>query len=311
MLYSLFCRLFGTFVLTISWPQLFKRAGRSFYADDCLTLGSQLAYAFFLALFPALLFLLSLASFFPLASAADHLVGTLAPVAPYDVLMILHEQMVRISKSDHGGILTIGFLGALLSSTLGMVSTMGALNHAFETTDARPYWKRVLVAAALTFVLGAVVLVGFTAVVAGPKLIALLGNRWGLGLAARWAWTIGRWPLAFLLNAWAVGLVFHYGPDVSQRWEWLTPGAVAATTGWVIASAGFRLYVTRVVDYQAAYGAIGGVIVLLTWFYVSSLALLFGAELNGTIERTSPRRSSTPPRTSDGRRAVNLRHVVD
>ena len=97
-----------------------------------------------------------------------------------------------------------------------------------------------------------------------------------------------QWPVIFLLVSLAIALIYYYAPDCEQQWMWITPGSIVATTLWVITSLGFKLYVTWFASYNATYGAIGGVIVLMTWFYVSSLAILVGAELNAEIEHASP-----------------------
>ena len=103
------------------------------------------------------------------------------------------------------------------------------------------------------------------------------------------AWNVIRWPLAFFLASTAIGLVYYFAPDAEQEWVWITPGAVMATTLWILVSLGFKLYVSNFGNYDnATYGAMGAVIVLMLWFYLSSLAILFGAELNSEIEHASP-----------------------
>lgn len=263
------------------------RTGREFIADDCLNLAAQLAYYFFLAIFPALLFLLSLASFFPLHEVSDNGVAALAPIAPGDVLQIVRDQMARISNADHGGILTLGLFGALWTSSTALTSIVSALNRAYEIAEARPWWRVRLVAIGLTVTLTLLVLVSFTLVLSGPAIAENVARHFGLGAAFEWAWTILQWPLAFALVTVAVGLVFYFGPDAEQAWRWITPGAVLATAVWLGASLGFKVYVSTFANYTATYGTVGGIIVLLVWLYVCGLALLAGAEMNAQIEHSS------------------------
>jgi membrane protein len=128
----------------------------------------------------------------------------------------------------------------------------------------------------------------FTLVVIGPTIAEQLAASLGLGGVFEWTWKVLQWPVAFFLVSLAVGLVYYFAPDAEQDWAWITPGALTATLLWVLASLAFRFYVGNFTDYNATYGAIGGVIILLLWFYISGLAILFGAEMNAEIEHASP-----------------------
>ena len=109
-----------------------------------------------------------------------------------------------------------------------------------------------------------------------------------LGAAFTWAWNVVQWPIVFALVTLALALIYYFAPDAEQEWIWITPGSVVATLLWLLVSLGFKFYVSSFASYNATYGAIGGVIVLMLWFYVSSLAVLAGAELNAEIEHASP-----------------------
>src|SRR5688572_10083454 len=280
--------MFDSFVIPLSWTELFRRTIKDTIDDDCLGLAAQLAYYFFLALFPAVLFVLALASFFPLGNFIDDTVRLLRPVAPADVLGLFEEQLRRISNADSGGILTIGVLGALWSSSAAVVAIIGSLNRAYDIEEGRPWWKVRLTAIGLTIGLALLVLTSFTLIVAGPTIAERLATSLGLGTAFEWTWKILQWPLAFALVSTAVGLVYYFAPDAEQDWAWITPGAVIGTLLWLIVSLIFKFYVANFADYNATYGAVGGVIVLLLWFYISGLAILVGAELNAEIEHASP-----------------------
>ena len=280
--------MFAEFRIPISWSELVKRTLKETNSDDCLGLAAQLAYYFFLALFPAVLFIIALASFFPLTNFIDDVVRTLRPIAPPDVLSFLEEQLRRISNTDSGGILTIGILGAIWSSSAAVVAIVGSLNRAYDIDEGRPWWKVWLTAIGLTFALAVLVLTSLTLVVAGPTVAAYLSSAVGLGPIFESAWTILRWPLAFVLVSTAVGLVYYFAPDAEQDWVWITPGAVVGTLLWILVSLAFKFYLANFADYNATYGAVGGVIVLLLWFYISGLAILVGAELNAEIEHASP-----------------------
>ena len=281
-------RMFAAFNIPLSWGELLKRTAKDTVDDDCLGLAAQLAYYFFLALFPAVLFVLALASFFPLTNFVDDVVRVLRPFAPADVLGFLEEQLRRISNADSGGILTVGILGAVWSSSAAVVAIIGSLNRAYDIEEGRPWWKVRLTAIGLTIALALLVLTSFTLIVAGPTLAEYLASSFGFGVVFEWTWKILQWPLAFFLVSSAVGLVYYLAPDAEQDWVWITPGAVLGTLLWVVVSLLFKVYVANFTDYNATYGAVGGVIVLLLWFYISGLAILVGAELNAEIEHASP-----------------------
>jgi membrane protein len=275
------------FHTTVGWKEILKRTVRESIADDIMSLAAQLAYYFFLALFPALLFLVAVASFFPLEHLMDSITGSLGRVAPPAVLSIVEDQIRQIARSGNGGLLTIGMLLTIWSSSAGLAAIANALNAAYDVTEGRPWWKVRLVSIGLTVALTLFVPVAFALVVIGPTLAQRVATWLHLGQAFVITWAVLQWPIVFLLIAFAVALIYYFAPDVEQEFAFLTPGSVTATLLWLIFSLGFKIYVSRFADYNATYGALGGVIVLLLWFYATGLALLIGAELNAEIEHAS------------------------
>lgn len=277
-----------TFRLPIGWYELARRTAAEVIADNCLGLAAMLAYYFFLALFPALLFFVALLSFVPVDNLLDTVIGTLSRVAPGEVLSIVQNQLRAIANDDAGGLLTFGVLGALWSSSSGLTAVMDSLNQAYDISECRPWWKVRLTALGLTVALALFIIVSTVLVVAGPALAERVADWLRLGSAFEWTWKILQWPIVFLLVSVAIALVFYFAPDAEQDWTWITPGSVLATILWLVVSLGFKFYVTNFGAYNATYGAIGGVIVLLLWFYLSALAVLVGAEMNAEIEHASP-----------------------
>jgi membrane protein len=299
------------FRIPLSWPELLKRTAKEMKHDDCLGLAAQLAYYFFLALFPAFLFVLALASFFPLVDVIDEVTRALRPIAPAEVIRFLQEQITQISNADSGGILTIGFLGAMWSSSAAAVAIIGSLNRAYDIEEGRPWWKVRLTAILLTLALAVMILVSFSLIVAGPAVAERLTAMFGLGALFEWTWKILQWPLAFALASTAVGLIYYFAPDAEQEWVWITPGALLGTTLWVLVSLGFKIYVANFGNYNATYGAMGGVAVLLLWFYFSSLAILMGAELNAEIEHSSPYGKEPGEKVPGTRKKIGLAAARD
>lgn len=276
------------FKIPISWGQLFTRTLKEAWADDILNLAAQQAYYFFFALFPAILALISIASFFPIENLMDEIVTMLSRVAPGEVTTIVTDQIAQIANTKAGGVLTFAFLFTLWSSSNAVLSMTSTLNAAYDITEGRPWWKVRLTALGLTFGLALFVLVSMTLIVAGPGFAERIADTMNLGSTFVTVWSVLRWPIVFVLVATAIALLYYYGPDAEQDWVWITPGSILATLLWLAVSLGFKLYVARFGSYNETYGVIGGVMVLMLWFYLSGVAILIGAELNAEIEHASP-----------------------
>lgn len=265
---------------------LLIKTGKEVIDDDCAGIAAQLAYYFALALFPALLFVVALASYLPFPVIND-VVAALAPIAPPDVLAIVRDQLETIASGEPTSLLTVGVLGALWSSSGAMTSIVSALNKAYDLPETRPWWKVRLVALGLTFALVVFVLLSFALIVAGPNAGHWLTQWFGLSDAFDTVWRVLRWPLTFVLATSGIAIVFYFAPDADQDWAWITPGSIATTILWLLFSLVFRFYVTKVGDYAATYGALAGAAILLLWLYFSGLALLIGGELNSEIEHAA------------------------
>jgi membrane protein len=291
----------------IGWGDVLKRTFKESFADDIMSLSAQLAYYFFLSLFPALLFLVSLASFFPVSNLMDETVRYLGRIAPPDIVSFFLEQIHKISESDDGGILTVAFLFTIWSSSGAMVSIISTMNTAYDIQESRPWWKVRLIAIGLTVGLALFILVSFALVIAGPALGQRVADMLQLGPLFVWSWNILQWPIVFMLVVTAVGISYYYAPDAEQDWVWITPGAVLATLLWLIISLAFKFYLANWGNYNETYGALAGVIILLLWFYLSGLAILAGAEMNAEIEHASPFGKEPGEKVPGKRRLIGLR----
>src|SRR5512144_2621281 len=162
------------------WGKILRRTGRAVYKDDCLGWAAQLAFFWFLALFPALLFVVALASSFPMQHVIDVVVGTLSRVAPSDMLVLLRTELVQIAHGPPRGLLTLSLLGALWSSSSAMTAIIATLNQAYHVREGRSWWRVRLLAVGLTVVLVAFTLVAITLMMAGPVLTTYLETRLGV-----------------------------------------------------------------------------------------------------------------------------------
>jgi membrane protein len=297
--------MLSRFRVPLSWGTLVKRTLKEAIADDVLNLAAQQAYYFFFALFPALLALLSIASFFPVHNLVDEIVTMFGRVAPPEVITIVTEQIGKISNTNAGGLLTFAFIFTLWSTSNAVVSMCGTLNAAYDITEGRPWWKVRAIAIALTLGLAFFILVAMTLVVAGPTLAERIAQAMGLGPVFEWSWKVLQWPLIFVLVSAGIAMVYYFAPDAEQDWIWITPGSILATALWLLISLGLKSYLARFGNYEA-YGAIGSVMVLMLWFYLSGLAILIGAEMNAEIEHASPYGKNPGERVPGQRKKIGI-----
>ncbi len=272
----------------IGWGEVFRRTVTAMNKDDMLAFAAMLAYSFFFALFPALLFLVALASFFPLHGLFDQLMGRAGSVMPPQMADLVGQQMQQLSKANNGGLLTFGILLTIFSASSGMTAVIDALNHAYDIQEGRPWWKVRLVAVGLVIVLAIFTVVSFGLIMVGPSLAERVASHVGLGPTFALAWKILEWPVAFALVATGIGFVYWKAPDAEQYWVWITPGSLLATILWVLASLGFRVYLAHFNSYNATYGTLGGIMIMLLWLYLTGIMILVGAEMNAEIEHASP-----------------------
>jgi len=273
----------------LSWREIINRTLKeAFWEDNCLGMAAQLAYYFFFALFPALLFVVAVASYFPVVTLVDDIVRTMGGFVPPEALALITDQLKKISEDKQGGLLTFGMLLTIWSSSGAMTAIIDTLNNAYDIQEGRSWWKVRLTAIALTIGVSIFILASFALITVGPTVAERLANAVGLGPAFEWTWKILQWPVVFALVSVAIAAIYYWGPDAEQDWVWLTPGAVSATLLWILASLGFKYYVASIGNYTETYGIIGTFMVLMLWFYISGLVILLGAEMNAEIEHASP-----------------------
>jgi membrane protein len=276
-----------TKLTTPSWKYIARKTLREFSDDQCTDLAAALTYYSVLALFPALLALVSLLGIFGQAGKTEQLVGVLSDMGAGSVADTLKGPLQQLTTNSSAGIaLVIGIAGALWSAS-GYVGAFGrAMNRIYEIQEGRPFWKlRPLM---IIITLAAVILAGFVAVglvVSGPVARAI-GDAIGLGDTAVTIWGIVKWPVLLFLAALVVAILYYATPNIKQpKFRWISLGAVVAIITWVVASALFGLYVSQFSNYNKTYGSLAGVIIFLLWLWITNLALLFGAELNAEMER--------------------------
>ena len=267
--------------------QLIRLATDKIGEDELSTRSAALSYYFVGALFPMLLFLLSLLGIFAGAGTQfrDTIIGGLARVVPGSASQLIERVLNQVIRSSSGIKLAAGIVGALWAASGGVAAVVTSLNKIYRTAETRPWWKQKLTVIGLTLALAALIIVALILVLYGGKIGEFLANQVGLGSAFSFAWKILHWPVAFAAMFLSYSIMYYFGPDVvERRWHWVTPGAVAGVALWLVASLGFRVYLRFFDSYSATYGSVGAVIILLLWLYITGFAILVGGEVNWVIE---------------------------
>ncbi len=271
-----------------TWTGVLKRTFREFKEDDCTDWAAALTYYGVLAIFPALIALTSIIGVVgdpqKTTDALLKIVGALGPSSAVDTFSAPMRQVAQ--NQSAGAALVLGLLVALWSAS-GYVGAFGrAANAIYEVEEGRPFYKlrplQLLVTLVCVLMLA---LVSLSLVVTGPVAQAV-GDAVGVGGAAVTAWDIAKWPVMALVVSGIFSLLYYATPNVRQpRFRWFTPGGFLALIVWIVASAGFALYVANFSSYDKTYGTLAAVVVFLVWLWISNVAVLFGAEFNAELER--------------------------
>ncbi len=266
--------------------------------DEILGRAAQLSYYFLLALFPLLLFLITLFGY--LDSAGSHLrhklISYLGTVMPDSALNLVVATIDQVTNARGGGKLSFGLLAALWAASSGLNALAQALNAAYDVLETRPWWKVRLISIALTVAMAVLIISALLIVLYGGRLGHFLATFIHEGRAFTVAWKILQWPIALAFVFIAFLLIYQFAPNVSAkrrggrlpasdyRRRWLSPGVVIAVILWLLVSLGFRLYLHFFNSYSATYGSLGALIILMLWFYLTGAAILLGGEINCELE---------------------------
>ncbi len=265
------------------WIAAFKGSFASFLRDDCPGLAQQVAFSSLLAFFPAVVFLVGLLD---LVNAYDALRDFLAPIAPAEVLETVDTLQSDTSTSTSVVAFIVGAAAATWAASGAMGAVLKAVNRAYDRVETRPFWKTRVIAIVLVCLTGLTTAGVFLLIVLGGPLGRAIAAHAGLGGAFDVAWTVVRWPVAFVAILLFFAIVYYLAPNVDVRnWKWISPGSLVGALAWLALSGLFALYTSFSDSYSRTYGALASGIVLLLWLNYSAFALLFGAELNSELDR--------------------------
>ncbi len=257
--------------------------------DEIPGRAAQMAFYFFLSLFPTVVILMAAASAFADAQwlVRNAVLWRIDSVAPSQASAFFKPLLDHLAQRP-----TVSFFWgpiALWAASSGMAATIRGLNAAWGIDDRRGWLRARLIGLALTVALLVLTTAATLLLAFADPFVRQIAERDGWHSGFVLAWRIGHWPIAIGLAVLAFDLLYHYGPNRAKpKWRWLAGGTLLALLLWLLASIGLNFYVTNVRSYSSAYGPIGTVIVLMLWLYLTSIAVLAGAEVNARLERTQP-----------------------
>jgi membrane protein len=274
----------------LTFWQLTRRVVHGIDKDDLFGRASELAYNFLLALFPLLLFILTLFGLFASRSneLQSNLLSYFAAFLPPSAFQLLKAITTEMAANATGGKLTFGILLTLWFASGGMSSMISTLNAVYHVRESRSWFRGRVIALGLTIAILILLLTSLFIVLAGEHLTDWIGIKLHLTSIVVIAWKGLQWVAVVLFLALSFSLIYYFGPSLDQRqWHWITPGSVFGEFLWLAASAGLRVYLHFFNTYTATYGSLGAMMILLVWLYVTGMAFLIGGEINAQIKRVA------------------------
>ena len=278
----------------LTYLQLGKRVNHQLTKDEVSVRSASLAYYFILAVFPALLFVISIVGFFASVNAQfqQELFTNMSRMLPGSAAELVHKTIEQVSVGSGTWKMAAGILGALWAASNGVSAVMGSLNVAYEVEETRPWWKQKAIAVGLTFALAVLVIAALAITLFGGMAAEYVGSHLGLGSALVIGWKVVQWPVVLALMFGAFALTYYAAPNLKEpEWHWITPGSALGLVAWLVASIGFKIYLMFFNSYSKTYGSLGAVIILLVWLYITGYVILVGGEINSEIGRAADARA--------------------
>ncbi len=272
----------------VDYKEVARATIKDFSQDDCAGLAAESAYHILFAIFPLAIFAASMSAIVNRVFGLDlfgKIMSALTSRLPSEAATALSGPLAKVLSNQSGGLLSFGIITALLSGSAAVSTFIKALNRAYDVEETRPIWRRKGTEILLTLLVGGIVAIAFIVIVFGGKLGNVIAKQIGAGHVFTIFWNIIRWPLILAFISLALAVLYWVGPNVKQKFQWISPGAILATIVWILAIGAFGIYTSKLGSYDKTYGTLGGIIVLLLVFYISSMVVMLGAELNSELAK--------------------------
>jgi membrane protein len=247
------------------------------------TAAAALAFYFLLSLVPLLIVIASLLSYLPFSNILGQILGMMAALIPPESINLVQSVVSSILEPGHGKLISFGILSYLWAATGGFSSLSEALDIAYDVTDCRPWWRERLQAFLLTFTVGVMAMFSLLLVILGPHFGHILVQFFSLPPSFGHIWPFLRWVITLTTFVICLEWMYYLGPHARHSFWSTLPGAAVAVATWFLGSFGLSFYLDHLANYNKTYGSLGAVIGLMLWLYITSLAVLIGAELNAEL----------------------------
>lgn len=268
----------------VSMTRFFRELVSEIGDDDIFNGAAALGFYLTLAIFPAMIFVMAVIPYLPIADVDVAIMDVLVQVMPAQAADMFADVVDEVTNQRRGGLLSFGLLATLWATSSGMYAVMQQLNITYDVKESRGFVKARLTAIALSVLFAVLVLAAFSAIVLGGTLQDWLVSRFGFGDLVITLFAIARWAIIVAALLLMFALVYYLAPDVEQEFRYITPGAVLGVVLLSLASMAFGWYAQNFGNYDATYGSIGAVIVLMLWLYIAGIAILLGSEINALVE---------------------------
>lgn len=265
--------------------QFGKKLGKEFKKDRATGLAAEQAYYYMLSIFPLLILLISIVPY--LSLDPQKALSYLQSVMPSDSFNVIEDNVVDIITKPNGGLLTFGIIGTLWSASNGMQAFIRAMNDAFDVEETRSFIKSRLISIGLTLGLLAAFIIAMVLPVFGKVIMNFVENFIIIPDGMQILINVLRWAIAFVIMVTVLAILYKVAPNKHFPFKQVLPGAIAATVMWQLISFGLSFYVSNFGNYSATYGSLGGVIVLMLWFFLTGLALVIGGEISALYHRNN------------------------
>ena len=259
-----------------------------------------LSYYFLLSLFPLLILLATLLGYLPIPHLFDQAMDFAGRFVPEEAMGLVHRILQSVLTPSRGGLLSFGIVATLWAASGGFSSMIDALDIAYDSRSSRPMLKQRAIALGLTFMTGGLMAIDMLLTIVGNRAGHFLATVLHLSYAFEWSWPWIRWGIIVACIILSMELLYFVGPNIKQRFKHSLPGAIIGTVLWILISLAVNIYISHFANYNKTYGAIGAVIALMFWLYVSSIAILLGAEVNSELLRVEGKKLQGQQRVEPG-----------
>ncbi|WP_100398898.1 YihY/virulence factor BrkB family protein [Bacillus sp. FJAT-44742] len=260
-----------------------KELGREISNDNVPLLGAAQAFYYLLSVVPMLILIISILPY--LNIDPEWAIGVIENMMPEETAEIFHDQIVSVVTEPRGGLLTIGIIGTIWSASNGINAFIKAQNEAYNVEESRSFIKARLVSIALTFGMIMAFIIALLLPIFGDVIINFINSLVNLPSETEILFRVLRWTISITVIAAILAALYHFAPNKKTPFKHAIPGALFATIAWQLTSLGFSFYVSNFGNYSATYGSLGGVVILMFWFFLTGIILVIGAEINAVLHR--------------------------